>query len=38
MEKEKKIASIEREIERLKVKVAAGERDVRRMLKPLSEV
>ena len=29
-EKEKKIASIEREIERLKAKVAAGERDERR--------
>ena len=38
MEKEKKIASIEKEIERLKVKVATGERDVRRTLKPLREV
>jgi len=38
MEKEEKIASIEREIERLKAKVVAGERDVRRTLKPLREV
>ena len=38
VEKEEKITSIEKEIERLKVKVAAGERDVRRMLKPLREV
>ena len=38
VEKEEKIASIEREIERLKAKVVAGERDVRRMLKPLREV
>ena len=37
-EKEEKIASIEKEIERLKAKVAAGERDVRRTLKPLREV
>jgi len=38
MEKEERITSIERELKRLKEKVAAGERDVRRMLKPLSEV
>jgi len=38
VEKEKKIASIEGEIERLKAKVAAGERDMRRTLKPLREV
>ena len=30
--------SIERELERLRVRVAAGERDVRRMLKPLRKV
>ena len=36
--RKEKIASIEREIERLKAKVAAGERDVRRMLKPVREV
>jgi len=38
MEKKEKIMSIEKEIERLKAKVAAGERDVRRTLKPLREV
>jgi len=38
VEKEEKIASIERELERLKAKVAAGERDIRRTLKPLREV
>ena len=38
MERKEKIASIEREIERLKARVAAGERDVRRTLKPLREV
>jgi len=38
VERKEKIASIEREIERLKAKVAARERDVRRMLKPLREV
>jgi len=38
VEKEEKIASMERELERLKAKVAAGERDIRRMLKPLREV
>ena len=38
MEKKEKIANIEKEIERLKTKVAAGERDVRRTLKPLREV
>jgi len=38
VERERKIVSIEREIERLKAKVAAGERDVRRTLKPLREV
>jgi len=34
----KKIVSIEKELERLKAKVAAKERDVRRTLKPLREV
>jgi len=29
---------MERELEKLKAKVVVGERDVRRMLKPLSEV
>ena len=38
MEKEEKIASIERELKRLKVKVAAEKRDMRRTLKPLREV
>jgi len=38
VDRERKITSIEREIERLKAKVAAGERDVRRTLKPLREV
>jgi len=38
VEKKKKITSIEREIERLKAKVAAEERDVRRILKPLREI
>ena len=38
VEKEEKIVSIERELERLRVKVAAGERDIRRTLKPLKEV
>jgi len=38
VERKEKIASIEREIERLKARVAAGERDVRRTLKPLREV
>ena len=38
VEREEKIASIEREIEKLKAKVAAGGRDVRRTLKPLREV
>ena len=38
MEKEKKIASIEQELKRLKEKVAVEERDVRRMLKSLREV
>jgi len=36
--KERKIASIEEELKKLKAKVAAGERDVRRTLKPLREV
>jgi len=38
VERERKIANIEKEIERLKAKVAAGEKDVRRTLKPLREV
>jgi len=38
MEREEKIANIERELERLRVRVAAKERDVRRTLKPLQEV
>ena len=38
VEKERKIASIKEELKRLKAKVAAGERDIRRMLKPLREV
>jgi len=38
VEKKEKIVSIERELERLKAKVAAGERDVRRTLKSLREV
>ena len=38
MEKEEKIISIERELKRLKVKVAAEKRDMRRTLKPLREV
>ena len=38
IERERKIVSIERELEKLKAKVAAGERNVRRMLKPLREV
>ena len=38
MSREKKITSIEEELEVLKAKVAAGERDVRRTLKPLREV
>jgi len=38
VERERKIASIEEELKRLKAKVAAGERDVRRTLKPLKEV
>ena len=36
--RERKIASIEEELKMLKAKVAAGERDIRRMLKPLREV
>jgi len=38
VERKEKIASMERELERLKAKVAAGQRDVRRTLKPLQEV
>jgi len=38
VEKEKRITSIEKKLERLKAKVAAEERDVRRMLKPLRKV
>jgi len=36
--KERKIASIEEELKKLKAKVVAGERDVRRTLKPLRKV
>jgi len=35
VEREEKIVNIERELQRLKVKVVAEERDVRRTLKPL---
>jgi len=38
VDRERKIASIEKEVKRLKAKVAAEERDVRRTLKPLREV
>ena len=38
MERKEKIASIEKELEKLRAKVAAGERDMRRTLKPLREV
>ena len=38
IEREEKIASIKKELKRLKEKIAAGERDVRRTLKPLREV
>jgi len=38
VERKEKIASIERELERLKVRVVAGERDARKTLKPLREV
>jgi len=38
IEREEKIANIEKELKRLKAKVAAEERDVRRTLKPLREV
>jgi len=38
IEREEKIANIEKELKKLKAKVAAGERDVRRTLKPLREV
>jgi len=38
VEREEKIANIEKELRKLKAKVAMGERDVRRMLKPLREV
>jgi len=38
VEKEERITSIERELEILRTRVAAGERDVRRTLKPLREV
>ena len=36
VEREERVASMERELEKLRAKVAAGERDVRRTLKPLS--
>jgi len=36
--REEKIMSIERELEKLRAKVAVGERDIRRTLKPLREV
>jgi len=38
VEREEKIASIERELEKLRARVAVGEKDVRRMLKPLRKV
>ena len=38
VEKEEKIANIEKKLGRLKAKVAVEERDVRRTLKPLREV
>ena len=38
VERERKIASIEEELKKLKAKVATEERDVRRTLKPLREV
>ena len=38
VDKERKIASIEEEVKRLKAKVAAEERDIRRTLKPLRKV
>jgi len=38
VDRERKIASFEKELKMLKAKVAAGERDVRRTLKPLREV
>ena len=38
MEKKEKIVSIEKELERLRARVIVGERDIRRMLKPLREV
>jgi len=38
VDRERKIASIEEELKTLKAKVAVGERDIRRTLKPLREV
>ena len=38
VDRERKIVSIEEEIKKLKTKVAAEERDIRRTLKPLREV
>ena len=38
VDRERKIVSIEEEVKRLKAKVAAEERDIRRTLKPLREV
>jgi len=38
VERKRKIASIEEELKRLRAKVAVGERDVRRTLKPLREI
>ena len=38
VEREEKITNIERELQRLKAKVVAEERDVKRTLKPLREV
>jgi len=38
VKREEKITSIEKELKRLKAKVAVEERDVRRTLKPLREV
>ena len=38
IERERKIVSIEEELKRLKAKMAAEEKDVRRTLKPLREI
>jgi len=38
VEREEKISNMEKELKRLKAKIAVEERDMRRMLKPLREV